>query len=115
MPLLADVFVFIDGTLAVNLGGVHCGLAGSVDVDTFSANVKTLEIGNVYSVAIFHAERQSLASNFQITFSMCVMKYCPGDEPEENTRQPQIRNGKVCDLQRQANEKAKNEGPEQCS
>ena len=108
------MFVFINGTLAVDLGGVHCGIRGSVKVDEFSANVKTLQKGEVYTVSVFHAERQALASNFQLTFSMCVYKYCPGDEPEDMSGLPVILDGPVCEAQATANEQEKSSGPAKC-
>lgn len=60
-----DVWVYINGTLAVDLGGVHPAVHGSVDLD---ANAATLGItpGNVYNMRLFFAERHTTQSNFRI-------------------------------------------------
>ncbi|HSC86086.1 MAG TPA: fibro-slime domain-containing protein [Polyangiaceae bacterium] len=60
-----DVFVYIDGKLAVNLGGIHGPEQGSVDLDTFAA-ANGLEIGKVYQFDLFQAERKPTGSNFRV-------------------------------------------------
>lgn len=60
-----DVFVFINGVLAVDLGGVHDALEASIALDTFAA-ANGLVIGSVYSLDLFHAERNPTGSNFRI-------------------------------------------------
>ncbi len=56
-----DVFVFVDGQLVVDLGGVHGPKEGSVDLDDLD-----LEIGEVYDLDLFQAERNPSGSNFRI-------------------------------------------------
>ncbi len=56
-----DVFVFIDGKLVVDLGGVHGPEEGSVSLDTLG-----LTVGNVYDFDLFQAERNPVGSNFRI-------------------------------------------------
>jgi|GEM_PF-1039844 len=60
-----DVWVFINGKLAMDLGGVHGAEAGSVDLDD-AADALEIEIGEVYTLDLFQAERQTVASNFRI-------------------------------------------------
>lgn len=60
-----DVFVFINGHLAVNLSGVHDAQEGSVDLDEQAA-VFGIEVGNVYTFDLFQAERQPSGSNFRL-------------------------------------------------
>ena len=56
-----DVWVFIDKKLVIDLGGRHAQLQGSVQLDT-----RGLTKGQVYDLAVFHAERHTSESNFQI-------------------------------------------------
>lgn len=76
-----DLWVFVDGYLCLDIGGVH---GETTDVINFAnpsaANsnaqdniVQTckdrLEVGKVYEVAIFHAERHETQSNFTLTLT----------------------------------------------
>ncbi len=60
-----DVFVFINGHLAVNLSGVHVEQTGSVDLDQ-KASEFGLQLGSVYTFDLFQAERQPGGSNFRV-------------------------------------------------
>jgi fibro-slime domain-containing protein len=90
-----DVWVFINGHLAVDIGGIHVPVEGSVTInaaagtlqthvaepesvtetnptvanDTFTAAQFGLEPGNVYKITIFQAERQMEGSSFKLTLS----------------------------------------------
>ena len=56
-----DVWVFIDNKLVIDLGGRHAQMDGSVNIDSLG-----LTKGNTYDLAVFHAERHTSESNFQI-------------------------------------------------
>jgi fibro-slime domain-containing protein len=69
-----DVWVFINGKLAVDLGGLHKPRSGPVDLDAQAAALGITK-GNPYSMDLFHAERHSIDSNFHLelnfTFEDC--------------------------------------------
>ncbi|MDR3781857.1 MAG: fibro-slime domain-containing protein [Candidatus Nitrosotalea sp.] len=64
-----DVWVFINKKLALDLGGVHAGAPGTINLD---AQASTLGItrGNVYPFDFFYAERHTTSSEIQITTSI---------------------------------------------
>ncbi|MBN2718315.1 MAG: fibro-slime domain-containing protein, partial [Deltaproteobacteria bacterium] len=68
-----DLWMFINGTLAMDLGGLHPQTSGQVNLDTLG-----LTVGQEYTMDIFHAERHTNASNFHITTSIeCIESYIP--------------------------------------
>jgi fibro-slime domain-containing protein len=56
-----DLWLFVDGQLALDLGGLHPALEGTVDMDDLG-----LTPGVTYAMDIFHAERHTTESNFRI-------------------------------------------------
>ncbi len=81
-----DVWVYIDGKLAVDLGGVHSQETGTINLDTgvfkrTDTNGKVvhtqtrnlrLEPGKKYELALFFAERCTTESNFRIETTMLL-------------------------------------------
>src|SRR4029079_3433422 len=65
-----DVWLFINRKLAVDLGGIHTPVQGSV---TFGGAGRPamfgLMNGQVYEVAVFQAERQTSGSSYRLTLS----------------------------------------------
>jgi len=77
-----DLWVFINGRLALDLGGLHSQLTGTitfldtVDTDTglkYDSRFNIIE-GGIYEIAIFHAERRATGSNYHLTLSGFIYK-----------------------------------------
>jgi fibro-slime domain-containing protein len=56
-----DVFVFINGSMALDLGGTHPIATGTISLDTLG-----LTVGQSYPLKLFFAERHTNKSNFRI-------------------------------------------------
>ncbi len=61
-----DVWVFINGVLAVDIGGIHSATAGSVTVSAGTASTFGLVDGGIYEAAVFQAERHTTQSNYRL-------------------------------------------------
>ena len=87
-----DVWVFLNGHLAVDLGGWHVPLPGTLTINAGNVSVTTqvtaddmgvgtattkrgtatdygLTDGNVYQIQVFHAEREVQGSSFKLTLA----------------------------------------------
>jgi fibro-slime domain-containing protein len=79
-----DVWVFVNGMLAVDLGGVHNRAAATVILDAANGTGQVgygepagsyttldfkLTIGNLYEVVVFQAERRCCSSNYMLTLA----------------------------------------------
>lgn len=60
-----DVWIFINGRLAIDLGGLHQSLSATIDFDQ-RANALGIVKGQTYTFDAFHAERHTVESNFRI-------------------------------------------------
>ncbi|MFO7652771.1 MAG: fibro-slime domain-containing protein [Candidatus Krumholzibacteriia bacterium] len=66
-----DLWVFLNGRLAIDLGGVHAAQTGSVDLDAMAAELQIVP-GNSYSFDLFFAERHTSQSTFRIETSLVL-------------------------------------------
>jgi fibro-slime domain-containing protein len=71
-----DVWVFINGKLAVDIGGVHGQTQRSVNLDTAAAELG-LEPGGTYKLDFFFAERHTTESNFRIETTLQLKEVKP--------------------------------------
>ncbi len=62
-----DVWVFVNGHLAVDLGGVHPAESGSVTLSDDLALALGLTLGSIYEISVFQAERYTDKSEYQLT------------------------------------------------
>ena len=62
-----DVRVFLNRTLAVDLGSIHVPVSGSVTISAATAAQYGLTDGNLYEIAVFQDERQTTSSTFKLT------------------------------------------------
>lgn len=71
-----DVWVFINGKLAVDIGGVHEQITKSVNLDQEASKLGLVE-GKTYPLDFFFAERHTSESNFRIETTLTLREVPP--------------------------------------
>lgn len=71
-----DLWVFVNGRLAIDLGGVHDTKRGAIDFDARAADLGIVK-GSMYELAVFQAERHTPGSNFRIETSVLFTNCTP--------------------------------------
>lgn len=70
-----DLWTFINGKLAIDLGGVHGAMSQTIDLDAQAAALG-ITPGNVYGLDFFFAERHTSESNFRIDTTIASFVDC---------------------------------------
>lgn len=73
-----DLWIFVNGQLALDLGGVHGAMTGSFTEETLKS--LGMVAGTAYDLDIFFAERHTTQSNFSITTTLDIR--LPSGVPE---------------------------------
>ena len=72
-----DVWIFVDGKLAVDLGGIHSATEKSVNLDDLNnhkSNAWDMKVGCRYTMNLFFAERCCCESNFNFDTSLTPVR-----------------------------------------
>ncbi|MGL1935769.1 MAG: fibro-slime domain-containing protein [Fibrobacterales bacterium] len=61
-----DLWIFVDSTLALDIGGTHIPVSDTLNLDEFLKDQGTNTVGSRHSFDLFYCERHTLQSNLQI-------------------------------------------------
>ncbi len=61
-----DVWVFVNGQRAIDLGGVHQNQSRTVTLNNGNYG---MTVGKIYEIVVFHAERHPVGSNYTLTLN----------------------------------------------
>jgi fibro-slime domain-containing protein len=67
-----DVWVFVNGQLVVDLGGVHQAMSGTV---VLAEGQYSMTVGRTYDIVLFQAERRTTRSSYKLTVGQFSRKH----------------------------------------
>jgi fibro-slime domain-containing protein len=71
-----DLWVFVNGHLGIDLGGLHPERSRSINLDMVAEQFG-LKVGQTYPLDLFHAERHTTASHFRVETSIQFTNCAP--------------------------------------
>jgi fibro-slime domain-containing protein len=71
-----DMWIFVNGKLALDLGGLHNALSATIDFDAQAADLG-ITPGGTYNMDIFHAERHKDSSNYRVETNIRCFEQVP--------------------------------------
>jgi len=87
-----DMWVFIDGKLALDLGGVHSTVEGVIDINAW-ADKEKWEEGSTHAINFFYAERQTVESNLRLQFRLTDLSPSRYGAPQIDSAKTTIKDG----------------------
>ncbi len=67
-----DVYFFIDGKMALDIGGAHAALGGRINLNDIAASHGLVD-GAIYDFDMFYAERHTTASNLKFSTNIRIV------------------------------------------